>query len=133
MINNLGLLGSLDEVADLYRKCDIGLVFMFTPHPSYQPFEYMACGCATVTNINESNLWLLKDKENAILTEPVISCVADNIIKLLNNDDMRNRIVENGLKTVEKVNWDDELEKIIEFIKNPLDEIEENYKTIEKS
>ena len=51
-IRNLGVLGSLDEVAALYRSCDIGLVFMHTKHPSYQPFEFMASGMATVSNIN---------------------------------------------------------------------------------
>lgn len=120
VVNNLGLLGSLQEVADLYRKCDVGLVFMFTPHPSYQPFEYMACGCATVTNINEGNIWLLKDKENCILSEPAISCIAENIINLLNDDLTRNKIIKNGIKTVEKLDWDTELDNIIKFIKSPL-------------
>lgn len=121
VINNLGLLDSVDKVADLYRQCDVGLVFMFTPHPSYQPLEYMACGCATVTNINESNLWLLKDKENAILSEPVISCVAENIINLLNDDRTRNNIIHNGIKTVQNFDWDDVLKDIVQFVKNPLD------------
>lgn len=121
VITNLGLLDSIDKVADLYRQCDVGLVFMFTPHPSYQPLEYMACGCATVTNINESNLWLLKDKENAILSEPVISCVAENIINLLNDDRMRNNIINNGIKTVQNFDWNDVLKDIVEFVKNPLD------------
>ena len=120
VITNLGLLDSIEEVADLYRKCDVGLVFMFTPHPSYQPLEYMACGCATVTNINESNMWLLKDKENAILSEPVISCVAENIINLLNDDNMRNNIIQNGIKTIEKIDWDSQLINIVDFVKNPL-------------
>ena len=120
VITNLGLLDSIEKVAELYRKCDVGLVFMFTPHPSYQPLEYMACGCATVTNINENNMWLLKDKYNSILTEPTISCVAENIIELLTNEDLRYEIIKNGLKTVENLNWETELEKITEFIKNPI-------------
>jgi hypothetical protein len=32
-ITNLGLLTSLEEVAALYRTCDIGFSFMLTPHP----------------------------------------------------------------------------------------------------
>ena len=120
IVNNLGLLSSLQEVADLYRKCDVGLVFMFTPHPSYQPLEYMACGCATVTNINEGNNWLLKDKENCILSEPTISCIAENIINLLNDDVTRSKIIKNGIKTVENMDWTGELDKIIKFVKSPL-------------
>ena len=120
VITNLGLLDSIEEVANLYRECDVGLVFMFTPHPSYQPLEYMACGCATVTNINESNLWLLKDKENAILSEPVISCVAEKIINLLEDDNLRQNIIKNGIKTIEKFDWETQLKNIVNFVKNPM-------------
>ena len=116
----MGLLDSIEEVANLYRECDVGLVFMFTPHPSYQPLEYMACGCATVTNINESNLWLLKDKENAILSEPVISCVAEKIINLLEDDNLRQNIIKNGIKTIEKFDWETQLKNIVNFVKNPM-------------
>ncbi|HEY5268125.1 MAG TPA: hypothetical protein VII94_03245, partial [Candidatus Saccharimonadales bacterium] len=63
LIDNKRLLNSLKEVGDLYRSCDIGFVFMLSKHPSYQPFEFMACGMATVTNRNEDNLWLFKDRQ----------------------------------------------------------------------
>ena len=119
VLENLGLLPTIEDVAELYRSCDLGLVFMFTPHPSYQPLEYMASGCATVTNINENNLWLLKDHENAILTEPTVSCTSDNIISLLENKDLRDKIIVNGLKTMQFTNWENELNKLIDFIKNP--------------
>ena len=44
VLENVGLLESLDQVAELYRSCDVGLVFMLTRHPSYQPLEFMASG-----------------------------------------------------------------------------------------
>ena len=66
-VRNLGVLSSLDEVAALYRSCDIGLVFMHTKHPSYQPLEFMASGMATVSNINPATAWLLRDGENCLL------------------------------------------------------------------
>ena len=119
VLENLGLLPTIEDVAELYRSCDLGLVFMFTPHPSYQPLEYMASGCVTVTNINENNIWLLKDQENAILTEPTVSCIADNIINLLENKNLREKIITNGLKTTQFTNWENELNKLVDFIKNP--------------
>jgi GT2 family glycosyltransferase len=120
VIENWGVLSNIDEVAELYRTCHIGLVFMFTPHPSYQPLEYMASGCATVTNINENNLWLLQDHVNCLLTEPTVSCVANRIIELIENEDLRNRIVRGGLETVTKYNWEDTLSGIYNFMKHPL-------------
>lgn len=120
ILRNEGLLPTINDVAKLYRNCDVGLVFMFTPHPSYQPLEYMASGCATVTNINESNLWLLRDKENAILTEPNITSVANNIINLLENEGLRNTIIKNGIDTVSSTTWEVELDNLYQFIINPV-------------
>ena len=120
VLENLGLLPTIKDVAELYRSCDVGLVFMFTPHPSYQPFEYMASGCATVTNINEGNMWLLRDKENVLLTEPTVTSVANNIIHLLENETFRNSIIKNGLETVSNLkNWENELDSLYSFVKNP--------------
>jgi hypothetical protein len=42
---------------------------MFTPHPSYQPMEYMACGCIPVVEYQQANGWLLQDNKNAIIVE----------------------------------------------------------------
>ncbi len=82
-VRNLGVLGSLDEVAELYRSCDIGLVFMFSKHPSYQPFEFMASGMATVSNINPATAWLLRDGENCLLTPPLPTPTAERLGRLV--------------------------------------------------
>jgi len=119
VIENRGVLADLGEVAALYRQCDVGLVFMFTTHPSYQPLEYMASGCATVTNHNEHNLWLLRDRENALLTEPTVSCVAARLGELVEDAALRQRIAEGGLQTVKSLRWEDALEKIHRFVLNP--------------
>jgi len=116
VINNLGRLSSLKEVADLYRKCDVGLVFMFTKHPSYQPFEFMACGCAVVTNVNRANTWLLRDKYNSMLAEPSPDHIVERISELVDDKRLREKIVLNGLAEVRKYNWDDECEKIYNYV-----------------
>jgi O-antigen biosynthesis protein len=82
IIHNLGLLRTMESVAKVYRESDLGLVFMATPHPSYQPLEYMASGCVVATNINEANRWLLNE-ENSLLLEPLVDVAADRIAALL--------------------------------------------------
>lgn len=114
-ITNLGLL-PYEETADLYRKCDIGLVFMLTKHPSYLPFELMACGCPVVTNTNSATKWFLKDGENCVLTEPSIASICEKIELLMENPALRQRLISNGLRVIEKTNWDQEIEKIYKFI-----------------
>lgn len=105
LVNNKGLLKSIPEVADLYRECDIGFVYMLSKHPSYQPFEFMASGMATVTNNNEDNLWFLRHEENCLLSEPSPKAMVEQISRLIDDEVLRNKIVANGLKTVEN-EWD---------------------------
>lgn len=109
IIENRGLLGSLDEVAELYRSSDVGLVFMMTPHPSYQPLEYMASGCVTATNINEANSWLLNDT-NSLLIEPIPEIAAQRIHDLIRDPGVWKSKRAEALKAVQPLNWDDAFE-----------------------
>ena len=111
-VGNLGRLGSLDEVADLYRSCHIGLVLMATKHPSYQPFEFMASGVACVSNFNPDTAWFLRDGENCALARPVPGPIAERIGDLVEDRSLRERIVERGLAQVSEVRWEDEIEKV---------------------
>ena len=106
VVDNFGLLDSLEDVATLYRSADIGLVFMMTPHPSYQPLEYMASGCVVATNINESNAWLLTD-QNALLLEPLPELAAERIEGLLRDPGRWFALRGEGLKTVRDLDWSD--------------------------
>lgn len=116
-ITNLGLLGTLQEVGDLYRQCDIGFVYMLSKHPSYQPFEFMASGMATVTNNNEDNLWLLKDNENCLLSEPSAAAMAEKIGILIEDTNLRKRIIKNAEKSL-GYTWPQQTEMIWNDIKN---------------
>ncbi len=111
-----GLLPNLEAVADLYHDSHIGLVFMFSAHPSYQPFEYMASGCATVTNLNEANDWLYEHGKNVLLAEPTLSSVVAALRSLIDNRNLREQIVMGGLRTVNRADWKREFDRIYDFI-----------------
>ena len=119
VLENRGVLRSLGDVAALYRSADVGLVFMYTAHPSYQPFEFMASGCATVTNLNLHTQWLLRDRENAILANSTITCVAECIMEILRDYELRNRVVQGGFSTVAGLDWDQALVQISSFVRRP--------------
>ncbi len=116
-ITNLGLLKSINEVAELYRSSDIGFCYMLSKHPSYQPFEFMASGMATVTNNNEDNLWMLKDGDNCLLSEPSAAAMAEKISLLIDDKKLRQRIAKNGLVTL-GYTWPQQTEMIWNDIKN---------------
>jgi glycosyltransferase involved in cell wall biosynthesis len=117
LVTNLGLLKSLQEVGDLYRSCDIGFVYMLSKHPSYQPFEFMATGVATVTNNNEDNLWFLKDGTNCLISEPSPAAMAEKIGWLIEDKKLRQKIQRGGYKTVSN-EWSPQLEAIWNDIVN---------------
>lgn len=116
-ISNIGLLNSLKEVGDLYRSCDIGFVYMLSKHPSYQPFEFMASGMATVTNNNEDNLWLLKDGVNCLLAEPSAAAMTEQIIRLIKDDKLRKKIIKNAEVSL-GYTWQQQTEMIWNDIKS---------------
>lgn len=117
VVDCLGLLPTLDQVAELYRMSHLGLVFMFTPHPSYQPLEYMATGCVTVTNRNPANSWLLKDNHNCALVEAVPGLIAERIVSLLSDPELMRSISSTGLRTVENLTWKNALDSIAAFVR----------------
>jgi glycosyltransferase involved in cell wall biosynthesis len=119
ILKNRGVLRSLEEIAALYRSSDVGLVFMYTAHPSYQPFEFMASGCATVSNFNRYTQWFLRDGENAALAHSTPTCIAERILGVLQDEELRHKIIEGGLKTVATLEWDAALERITKFVCHP--------------
>jgi glycosyltransferase involved in cell wall biosynthesis len=119
LITNLGRLKGIDEVAKLYRSCDIGFVYMLSKHPSYQPFEFMASGMATVTNNNEDNLWFLKDGTNALVAEPSPAAMAEKIGWLIDDIELRSKIQRGGAKSVTN-DWQTQIDMIYnDIVKAP--------------
>ena len=112
VLENVGQLGDLDQVAELYRSCHIGLVFMLTRHPSYQPLEFMASGTVTVTNVNPHTEWLLEHDRNALLSPPVPALVAGQISRLVEDPALRDRLAAAGRTTVEALDWEPGFERL---------------------
>ena len=120
VVENLGLLG-YRQTADLYRSCQVGLVMMFTRHPSYLPLELMASGCLVVTNLNPATRWLLNDRENCRLSEASATCLADVLEDALVDRDSRERITANATRLIQTSfsNWEQEIEKIYRYMCDP--------------
>ncbi len=117
VLDNLGLL-RYEETADLYRSCDLGLLLMFTRHPSYIPLQLMASGCIVVSNWNPATSWLMQDGVNCFLAKPSPSCLAEVMERAITNVAERRTIRANALKIVHDrySNWDQQIDKIFEFM-----------------
>jgi glycosyltransferase involved in cell wall biosynthesis len=115
-ITNMGLIKSLDEVAALYRSCDIGFAYMLNKHTTYQMMEYSASGMATVMNENEDHHWLHKDGENCLLAEPSPKSMAEKIGRLIDEPRLRKQLVERAQESL-GYTWDQQTEMIWDHIK----------------
>lgn len=111
VLENLGVL-SLEQVTELYRDCDIGLVLMLTKHPSYQPLEFMASGMITVTNANPATDWLLRHEENALVAPNAGSLIAEQIVRAAEDPELRERLTRTALAEVRAARWEDQLERV---------------------
>lgn len=119
-IRSVGML-PFAATGDLYRSCHVGLVMMMTKHPSYLPFELMACGAIVVTNFNPANTWLLKNHENCLLSAPTASCIVDRLSYGLDHYDelapLRKRAAIQIL--TDAGDWDSSLSEVAKFILEP--------------
>jgi len=108
-----------EKTGDLYRSCDVGLALMMTRHTSYIPLELMACGCLVVTNRSRWKNWLLRNRENCLLSEPSVSCLAETIMEGLSDHKLRRTLVQNAYRDIEeKPGWDEEFERVMKEIFN---------------
>jgi glycosyltransferase involved in cell wall biosynthesis len=79
VVRTVGLL-PYAQTGSLYRSCHVGLALMMTRHPSYLPFELIACGCTVVANQNPANAWLLRDRETALVAPASATGIAQTLI-----------------------------------------------------
>ena len=110
---NAGIV-SKDVLADIFSQCDAALVISCT-NLSILPLELMACGCPVVSNKGENVEWLLNEN-NSILAEPTVENLSQAILNLLNDDEKRNKLIEDGIKYSETTSWEVEAGKVCRII-----------------
>lgn len=98
------------ELGALYRSCDVALVLSHT-NVSLLPLELMACGCAVVSNSGPNVEWLLTE-ETAQLADASPGALADAVLALLRDDELRARRAAAGLAFAEQTDWGAEIKRI---------------------
>jgi O-antigen biosynthesis protein len=98
------------ELAALYRSCAVALVLSLT-NLSLLPVELMACGCAVVSNSGPNVEWLLSD-ETAQLAGHTPKALADAILALLSDEQLRSRKAAAGLALAQRTDWVSEIKAI---------------------
>lgn len=92
------------KLPEYYQMCDAALVLSLT-NLSLLPLELMACGCPVVSNDGPNVEWQLKHEDNALLAAPTPEDLAAALIRLLTEEELRQRIIANGLAFAQASDW----------------------------
>ena len=96
-----------DEVGKIYEKCDILIKTSILESFSYPPLEMMATGGICLAVLNDGNKEYLKDMDNCVIYEQGnIDEAIDKINLICNDEELRNKLIMNGLKTAKEREWD---------------------------
>ena len=76
--------------------------------------EAMICGCAVVCTDNDGYKEMAVDGENALVV-PTESPddMANAIMRLFEDDELRIKLANNGMKSIQRFSWDDSYEKFV--------------------
>ncbi len=112
-------LGLMDWKAygEFLKTVDVALSLMYTPHPSYPPFDVAASGGVVLSN-KCANKQKFIESDNVILSELDIESLVENLekaMKLALNDKERQINFENNKICT---NWDESLKDTLNFMEN---------------
>ena len=110
-----------DEVlAELYSSSDVFLHTSYAESFGLPPLEAMACGTPVVMTDNKGSRDYAVNGFNALISQPGdVKSLVDNLLKVLQDDKLRDKLIENGLEIAKKFIW----EKTVENFEKALKEI----------
>lgn len=111
-----------NELANLYSTSDIQITFSTAESFPLPPLEAMACGCAVITTPSGTEDYAV-DGENVLIVEPNnIDMLTTKIKMLIENEQLRTKLKENGIKTAERYNYITQTKILESELKRALDE-----------
>jgi glycosyltransferase involved in cell wall biosynthesis len=117
-VNFWGYMDYGDKLLSMYRTCDIYILPSLTEGWPQTLFEAMACGVPVIATRVGGIPHLIDDGNNGLLVNPGSSCEISNAVRRLMNDcELRRRLVKNGFDTVTNHTLDVERRRMIRHIK----------------
>jgi glycosyltransferase involved in cell wall biosynthesis len=111
-----------DQLAELYSNSDIQVTFSMAESFPLPPLEAMACGSAVITTPYGTEDYAV-DGFNALIVEPNnVEMLADKIRLLIEDEELRQKLIENGFKTASKFNYPEQTKILIEQFKQALNQ-----------
>lgn len=105
------------ETVEIYNWCQIFLCSTIREGYGLTGIEAMSCGACLVSTDYDGAKEYAIDGYNALLS-PVgdIQAQVDNVVRLFEDADLRNKISQNGIKSADEYSWDEAMREFNEAI-----------------
>ena len=101
------------EIGNLLRKTDIYVCASIYESFCLPVLEAMTCGAAVVTTDNGGNRDFVRDNINALVVEKDnIKDLVEKIEKILNDRELKNSLIKNGVEVSKQYSWDNVMSRI---------------------
>ncbi|MFL2913370.1 MAG: glycosyltransferase family 4 protein [Opitutales bacterium] len=107
------------QLGSLYRRCTVGCVFSATNY-SLVPLEMMACGLPVI-EFDGANTRRTFPDNTVSFAKPSPESIADEIEKILCNENQRNIQIECAIKYVSELSWEKSAKKVETAFLNTID------------
>lgn len=106
-----------NDIAHIYQKSDIFISTSWYEGFGLPPLEAMACGCAVITSKSGGVNEFAKENVNCLMFEPKNETeLTEKLVILLNDENLRKTIAEEGAKTAKNFNWNKSALQLLEII-----------------
>jgi glycosyltransferase involved in cell wall biosynthesis len=106
------------KLAELYKSADIFISPSLSEGWHSPPMEAMAARCAVVATSVGSMKYIGIPNETAMICQPGdVNCLAESIIKLLEDEELLRKLLNNGYNIVSKFSWDKSTEIFEQILK----------------
>jgi glycosyltransferase involved in cell wall biosynthesis len=95
-----------EKLSRLYSSADALIFTSYAESFGLPPLEAMACGTPVVMSDNKGSRDYAVNGYNALVSHPGdVKSLSDNLIKVLQDDKLREKLIENGLETAKRFTW----------------------------
>jgi len=110
-----------EEVPKIVASSDLFVRTSITEGLGTAFLEAMACGTPVIGSRVQGILDIIRDGYNGILVQPTdINEISESIIKVLEDESLRESLIENGLRFVQRYKWENISQQYLELYKKIL-------------
>lgn len=107
------------KVAEMYQASEVYVLPSFREGVPLTLFESFASGLAVVASPVNGIPYEMEDKKNGFFCDyGDIDCLKKNVLKLVDDNNLRDKISKNNIKKAQNYKWDDIYKKTIFLYKN---------------